>query len=85
MYCGHVKHLFLLQGIFPACYIHLKEAAVEGSGFVLHVYSERPSSTLISSFLFSRIHRIVVTVGPILVYLCFQLFQVQDYFVNYLI
>lgn len=48
MYCGHVKHLFLLQGIFPACYIHLKEAAVEGSGFVPHVYSQRPSSSLIS-------------------------------------
>lgn len=29
-----VKRLFLLQGIFPACYIHLKEATVEGSGFV---------------------------------------------------
>lgn len=27
--------LFLFQGIFPACYIHLKEATVEGSGSVL--------------------------------------------------
>lgn len=26
---------FLLQGIFPACYIHLKEATVEGSGWEL--------------------------------------------------
>lgn len=29
------------QGIFPACYIHLKEATVEGSGFVLHFYSRK--------------------------------------------
>uniref|UniRef100_A0A668AXF8 Dedicator of cytokinesis 1 n=1 Tax=Myripristis murdjan TaxID=586833 RepID=A0A668AXF8_9TELE len=28
LYCD----LFLLQGIFPACYIHLKEATVEGNG-----------------------------------------------------
>lgn len=34
--CGHLhNHLFLLQGIFPACYIHLKEATVEGSGWAL--------------------------------------------------
>lgn len=26
---------FLFQGIFPACYIHLKEATVEGSGWEL--------------------------------------------------
>lgn len=34
--CGYLhNHLFLLQGIFPACYIHLKEATVEGSGWAL--------------------------------------------------
>lgn len=26
--------LFCAQGVFPACYIHLKEATVEGSGSV---------------------------------------------------
>lgn len=34
-----IMSLFLLQGIFPACYIHLKEATVEGSGLVLLRFS----------------------------------------------
>lgn len=39
--CLH-GHLFLFQGIFPACYIHLKEAIVEGSGLVrLHFSLEQ--------------------------------------------
>lgn len=31
---GFHPGVFLLQGIFPACYVHLKEATVEGSGSV---------------------------------------------------
>lgn len=41
---------FLFQGIFPACYIHLKEATVEGSGWELfHSCGVFPPT-----FLFSR-------------------------------
>uniref|UniRef100_A0A673CKV0 Dedicator of cytokinesis 1 n=1 Tax=Sphaeramia orbicularis TaxID=375764 RepID=A0A673CKV0_9TELE len=38
LYCD----LFLLQGIFPACYIHLKEATVEGSGLETIIPTELP-------------------------------------------
>uniref|UniRef100_A0A669C7X8 Dedicator of cytokinesis 1 n=1 Tax=Oreochromis niloticus TaxID=8128 RepID=A0A669C7X8_ORENI len=34
--------LFLFQGIFPACYIHLKEATVEGSGSETVIPTELP-------------------------------------------
>lgn len=40
---------FLFQGIFPACYIHLKEATVEGSGWELfHSCGVFPPTSLLS-------------------------------------
>lgn len=65
---------FPLQGIFPACYIHIKDATVEGSGSVPQNYCFLKISSLLSGATLPMLIVVVAfkCLGPGLAIICFN-------------